>query len=269
VLQTRRPIVPHCPVYAHPAGNTALSSYGLRAAYLTHPDFKAGLVEYLAANPAAAIVLGTRRCGSATAAAAAVGAEGSTAALVTAAAAAVTSCIVCHCAHYPLHALRQTCAHTHTHLDFTAPAAACCCSGDPNADGQDGFCPCSAGWPPFMRVNPILDWSYADVWGFLRCAGLPYCCLYDAGYTSLGGVHNTLPNRCGEERVQTRCVQWHDGLCAGLKRQGMSWHTRQFPCTQDCAHIAVSLHNARSAAAARHMSWSTVSCLSRLCCCEA
>lgn len=66
--------------------------------------------------------------------------------------------------------------------------------GDPNAEGQEYFCPSSAGWPPFMRINPILDWSYVDVWGFLRHCQLPYCCLYDQGYTSLGGVHNTLPN---------------------------------------------------------------------------
>lgn len=66
--------------------------------------------------------------------------------------------------------------------------------GDPNAAEQETFCPSSAGWPPFMRVNPILEWSYHDVWGFLQLAAVPYCCLYDQGYTSLGSVSNTEPN---------------------------------------------------------------------------
>ncbi|PRW59554.1 FAD synthase [Chlorella sorokiniana] len=66
--------------------------------------------------------------------------------------------------------------------------------GDPNAADQETFCPSSPGWPPFMRVNPILDWSYHDVWSFLQLAKVPYCSLYDQGYTSLGSVHNTVPN---------------------------------------------------------------------------
>ena len=49
--------------------------------------------------------------------------------------------------------------------------------GDPNAAGQDMFCPSSADWPPFMRVNPILEWSYTDVWAFLRAVNVEYCSL--------------------------------------------------------------------------------------------
>ena len=32
--------------------------------------------------------------------------------------------------------------------------------GDPNARGAESFEPSSAGWPVFMRINPLLSWTF-------------------------------------------------------------------------------------------------------------
>ena len=80
--------------------------------------------------------------------------------------------------------------------------------GDPNAEGQDAFCPSSAGWPPFMRVNPVLGWGYGDVWALLRAARLPYCALYDRGFTSIGSVTNTRPNRRAPAPRARSCLRF-------------------------------------------------------------
>ena len=65
---------------------------------------------------------------------------------------------------------------------------------DPWSQDLVPFTESSAGWPKFMRVFPILDWDYCSIWRSLRSLRLPYCSLYDDGFTSLGERHNSQPN---------------------------------------------------------------------------
>lgn len=38
------------------------------------------------------------------------------------------------------------------------------------------------------NVNPIIDWTNADVWSFIRSEHIPYCQLYDEGFNRLGCI---------------------------------------------------------------------------------
>ncbi|MCJ1472395.1 3'-phosphoadenosine 5'-phosphosulfate sulfotransferase [Lambiella insularis] len=65
---------------------------------------------------------------------------------------------------------------------------------DPHGGKLTHFDPTDGGWPPFMRIHPVIDWHYTEIWDFIRHLDIPYCELYDKGYTSLGGTTDTHPN---------------------------------------------------------------------------
>lgn len=38
------------------------------------------------------------------------------------------------------------------------------------------------------HLNPIIDWTTEEVWEFIHKYDVPYCCLYDQGFTRLGCI---------------------------------------------------------------------------------
>jgi FAD synthetase len=35
---------------------------------------------------------------------------------------------------------------------------------DPHGEHLKPFDPTDHGWPPFMRIHPVIDWHYVDIW---------------------------------------------------------------------------------------------------------
>ncbi|KAM3961919.1 FAD synthase [Aphomia sociella] len=65
---------------------------------------------------------------------------------------------------------------------------------DPYSEDLKCMQPTDHNWPSLLRVSPLLNWSYHHVWSYLTKQNVPYCSLYNKGYTSIGSTNNTWPN---------------------------------------------------------------------------
>lgn len=65
---------------------------------------------------------------------------------------------------------------------------------DPYCENLEFMQKTDPDWPPIMRTSPLLNWSYHQIWSYILQQNVPYCLLYEKGYTSIGSIHNTRPN---------------------------------------------------------------------------
>ena len=62
-------------------------------------------------------------------------------------------------------------------------------------------------------LNPIIDWTDAEVWQFIRGERIPYCCLYDEGFHRLGCIGCPMATRRGRS---IEFARWPKYLAAYL-----------------------------------------------------
>jgi phosphoadenosine phosphosulfate reductase len=63
------------------------------------------------------------------------------------------------------------------------------------------------------KLNPLADWTEAEVWDYIRDKNLPYNPLHDAGYPSIGCTHCTRPPGAGAHPRSGRWADAHKTEC--------------------------------------------------------
>jgi phosphoadenosine phosphosulfate reductase len=62
-----------------------------------------------------------------------------------------------------------------------------------------------------IKINPLADWSYDQVWDYIHTNDIPYNELYDQGYTSIGCAPCTRPVESGED-IRAGRWWWESGM---------------------------------------------------------
>lgn len=67
-------------------------------------------------------------------------------------------------------------------------------------------------------VNPIIDWTTAEVWEFIKEYNIPYCCLYDQGFERLGCIGCPMSNTKGMTREFERYPKYRNLYLLAFKK---------------------------------------------------
>ena len=63
------------------------------------------------------------------------------------------------------------------------------------------------------KLNPLADWTEAEIWDYINDKNLPYNPLHDAGYPSIGCTHCTRPPGAGGHPRSGRWADAHKTEC--------------------------------------------------------
>lgn len=82
-------------------------------------------------------------------------------------------------------------------------------------------------------LNPIIDWTDDEVWEFIREYGVPYCKLYDEGFTRVGCIGCPMNTHASEEfdrwpKYREQYVRSFEKMVAERERRGMNTPTTYF-----------------------------------------
>jgi phosphoadenosine phosphosulfate reductase len=58
--------------------------------------------------------------------------------------------------------------------------------------------------PPLVKINPLVDWDYEQVWSYINENSVPYNILHYEEYKSIGDTHSTVPTKAGQSEREGR-----------------------------------------------------------------
>ena len=92
----------------------------------------------------------------------------------------------------------------------------CWVSGIRREDSQTRAGAAKFGWDKrfgIWKLNPLADWTEAEVWDYINEHEIPYNPLHDAGYPSIGCTHCTRPPGAGGDSRSGRWADAHKTEC--------------------------------------------------------
>lgn len=75
-------------------------------------------------------------------------------------------------------------------------------------------------------VNPIIDWTDAEVWEFIHANNIPYCSLYDEGWKRLGCIGCPMASRKEREIQFARWPKYKDAYLRAFSK--LKWKSEKY-----------------------------------------